>query len=215
MAFGSYDDDPYQDEYGPVAQATGAGGQQPIPVYSQKNAAPPVDPGAPVDDRGTGGGGGGGFAGLNFNFPGAPTFKYTPFAAPSFDDARNDPGYQLRLQSGQEALERSAAARGVLRTGGTLKDIVNYGQNFATQEYSNVFDRALRAHQARYTGERDAFAPTLADYNNRFRAEQARALAEFELANRTRGGGGGRDPRDEALEELERQEPQDPYGTRW
>ena len=39
------------------------------------------------------------------------------------------------------ALERSGAARGVTRTGGTLKDIVDYGQRAASQEYGNVYNR--------------------------------------------------------------------------
>lgn len=30
--------------------------------------------------------------------------------------------------------------RGYLRTGGTLRDLVEYGQNFSASEYRNVFD---------------------------------------------------------------------------
>lgn len=160
----------------------------------------PAAPAAPTGDDdatlgvpwGGGGGGGGGDIGpLRFNFPGAPTFRATPFNAPSVDEALNEPGYQFRLGQGQEALERSAAARGVLRTGGTLKDLIQYGQNFGAQEYNNVFGRSLQAYDRRYQGERDAFAPRLAEWQNRVAAERARALAEFEVANRSRGGGGG------------------------
>ena len=57
-----------------------------------------------------------------------------PFGMPTATDMAADPGYQFRLQQGQEALERSGAARGVTRTGGTLKDIVDYGQRAASQE---------------------------------------------------------------------------------
>jgi hypothetical protein len=64
-----------------------------------------------------------------------------PFTMPTATDMAADPGYQFRLQQGQEALERSGAARGVTRTGGTLKDIVDYGQRAASQEYGNVYNR--------------------------------------------------------------------------
>ena len=47
------------------------------------------------------------------------------------------PGYQFRLQQGQQALERSAAARGTLLTGGTAKALDRYGQDYASTEYAN------------------------------------------------------------------------------
>ena len=72
----------------------------------------------------------------------APTYTpATPFTMPTAADMAADPGYQFRLQQGQEALERSGAARGVTRTGGTLKDILDYGQRAASQEYGNVYNR--------------------------------------------------------------------------
>lgn len=118
----------------------------------------------------------------SFSFPTPPQFRYTRFNQPSFGDAQNEPGYQFRLSSGNQALESSAAARGVLRTGGTLKDLVEYGQNFAAQEYDKVFNRALQMYGAQYQGERDAFAPLFADYQNRFGAEQASGLSAFDRA---------------------------------
>jgi hypothetical protein len=117
----------------------------------------------------------------SFNFPTPPTFNPRSFEAPSLDDAMNEPGYQFRLNSGTNALDRSAAARGVLRTGNTLKDIIEYGQNFGQQEYNNMFERALRAYQAYYQGERDKFLPLLQDYQNRFQAEQGAGMAGFDL----------------------------------
>ena len=72
----------------------------------------------------------------------APTYASpVPFTAPTAADMAADPGYQFRLQQGQQALERSGAARGVTRTGGTMKDILDYGQQAASQEYGNVYNR--------------------------------------------------------------------------
>lgn len=47
------------------------------------------------------------------------------------------PGYQFRLGEGQKALERSAAARGMLNSGATLKGITRYGQDYASNEFGN------------------------------------------------------------------------------
>jgi hypothetical protein len=64
-----------------------------------------------------------------------------------------DPGYQFRLSEGMKGLERSAAARGGLLSGGTLKGIQRYGQDMASQEYTNAFNR----YQAERTGTLNPF----------------------------------------------------------
>jgi hypothetical protein len=56
-------------------------------------------------------------------------------------DFQKDPGYDFRMQEGQKALERSAAARGGLQSGGTLKALSRYGQDFASNEYNNAYNR--------------------------------------------------------------------------
>lgn len=56
-------------------------------------------------------------------------------------DFQRDPGYQFRMDEGQQALERSAAARGGLFNGGTLKALTQYGQNFASNEYGSAYNR--------------------------------------------------------------------------
>jgi hypothetical protein len=70
----------------------------------------------------------------------ATASQYTPFGMPQFEA---DPGYQFRMSEGMKALERSAAARGILQSGGTLKDITRFGQDVASQEYQNAFQRYL------------------------------------------------------------------------
>ena len=56
-------------------------------------------------------------------------------------DFQQDPGYAFRLGEGQKALERSAAARGGLISGGALKAASRYGQEMGSQEYQNAFNR--------------------------------------------------------------------------
>jgi hypothetical protein len=77
-----------------------------------------------------------------------------------------DPSYGFRLSEGLKALERSAAARGGLMSGGTGKALQRYGQDMASQEYGNAFqrfqqDRAARAglggmEYGQFAGERSA-----------------------------------------------------------
>jgi hypothetical protein len=45
------------------------------------------------------------------------------------------------LSEGQKALDRSAAARGGLISGGALKAAQRYGQDMGSQEYMNAFNR--------------------------------------------------------------------------
>jgi hypothetical protein len=71
---------------------------------------------------------------------------YTPFGMPQF---QADPGYNFRMAEGMKALERSASARGLLQSGGTLKGIQQYGQNLASDEYQNAFQRYLTERQAK------------------------------------------------------------------
>lgn len=56
-------------------------------------------------------------------------------------DFQKDPGYDFRMQQGQQALERSAAARGNVNSGGTMKALSRYGQDYASNEYGNAYNR--------------------------------------------------------------------------
>ena len=51
------------------------------------------------------------------------------------------PGYDWRLNEGRRAIDTSAAARGSVFSGATLKALDRYGQGVASDEYGNVFNR--------------------------------------------------------------------------
>jgi hypothetical protein len=72
--------------------------------------------------------------------------EYTPFG---MDQFQADPGYGFRMSEGMKGLERSAAARGGLLSGSTLKGIQRYGQDLASQEYTNAFNRYQTERNAR------------------------------------------------------------------
>jgi hypothetical protein len=57
-----------------------------------------------------------------------------------------DPGFGFRLSEGQKALDRQAAARGGLISGGALKAATRFGQEMGSQEYGNAYNRALTSY---------------------------------------------------------------------
>ena len=122
---------------------------------------------------------GGAFPGYNapdYLDPGAfdpgPAFTFKEFMAPTGDTMLQEPGFQFRLDQGRKALEASAAGKGILRSGGTLKDILGYGQNFASQEYGNVFNRALQEYDTNRGNAADIWQK---QYGQRGDVFQARA----------------------------------------
>jgi hypothetical protein len=72
--------------------------------------------------------------------------RYEPF---TMDKFQADPGYAFRLKEGQKTLERSAAARGGLLSGGTGKALQRFGQEMGSQEYTNAFNRYQAERTAR------------------------------------------------------------------
>ena len=71
----------------------------------------------------------------------------TPFTAPTAAQAAQTPGYQFAAQQGNQAIERSAAAKGTLLNGGTLKDLAAYNQGLASTTYGDTYNRALAEYQ--------------------------------------------------------------------
>lgn len=73
---------------------------------------------------------------------GAGTPGYGSMAQPfTSQDLYKDPGYAFRVSEGIKALDRSAAARGGLLGGNQMRGVTELGQNLASQEYQNAFNR--------------------------------------------------------------------------
>jgi len=51
------------------------------------------------------------------------------------------PGYDFRLQQGQDSLQAGAAARGGLYSGAAMRDLLKYGQDYGSNEYGNYLSR--------------------------------------------------------------------------
>ena len=95
------------------------------------------------------------------------------------DQFQQDPGYAFRLSEGQKALDRQAAARGGLISGGALKAAQRYGQDMGSQEYMNAFNR--------YQIERNAQLNPLQSLAN-VGQTTANQLGQYGAANATNVG---------------------------
>jgi len=62
-------------------------------------------------------------------------------AAPDYSAFYKSPGYEFRFDEGTRALDRSASARGRLRSGAHERELIRYGQGVASSEFNNYANR--------------------------------------------------------------------------
>lgn len=75
----------------------------------------------------------------------APTGGYYgQFVAPTDVTMQNDPGYRFRLDEQRKGITNSQFGKGMGLTGGALRSLAQYQGDLASQEYGNVFNRALQ-----------------------------------------------------------------------
>lgn len=67
----------------------------------------------------------------------------TPFTPRDPSQIASDPAYQFQLGQGLQGVQRSAAARGTLLTGGTIKALDQYGQGLASTYNDKYYNRDL------------------------------------------------------------------------
>ena len=115
-------------------------------------------------------------------FSGPGQFSYNAFQAPTGQQAlEQDPGYQFRLDQGRKAMDASAAARGTVLGGNQLQALTQYGQDMASQEYANAYQRARDAYQTNrdtaygtwdrnYGAATDAYSRDVYDRDARYQA---------------------------------------------
>ncbi len=125
------------------------------------------------------------------------------------------PGYQFALGEGNQALDRSAASRGALYSGGQLKDLTAYNQGMATNLFDSFYNKQaglanLGENAAAQTGNAgSAAANAFGNYNAQAGAAGASGIAgatnafqgllnnslkaytAFNTPSPTSGGGGG------------------------
>ena len=61
--------------------------------------------------------------------------------SPDYTEFYKSPGYEFRYDEGVNALDKSASARGRLSSGGHERELIRYGQGFASEEFNNYANR--------------------------------------------------------------------------
>ena len=79
------------------------------------------------------------------------------FVAPTEADMLQDPSYRVRFDEGLKAAQAAKATQGLLRTGGTLKELTRYGQDQASKEYGNIYGRNFNTWSANVGKGLDAY----------------------------------------------------------
>lgn len=94
-------------------------------------------------------------------------------------DLQNDPGYQFRLQQGQQALQRQLGASGLGQSGAALKAAQQYGQGLASTEYKDAYNRwlAQNAQLGGLSGQGYGAAQNMADLYGDIGGIEANVLA--------------------------------------
>jgi hypothetical protein len=99
----------------------------------------------------------------------------------AFDSFRNSTGYQFRLGEGMDSLNSGFAASGMLQSGARDRAAMEYGQNFASNEFGNYMN-ALGLQQSVGAGSASSLAGVGQNYasqvinsNNQNAANQANA----------------------------------------
>jgi hypothetical protein len=84
--------------------------------------------------------------GLNQLQANAGTFNFDP------NDVTKNPAYQFQLAQGTAALQKSAALKGGLQSGGTLKALDQYSQGLASTSEQNLYNQALSTYNTNMGG---------------------------------------------------------------
>lgn len=142
-----------------------------------------------------------------FNAPELPKidpFTYDAFAPTTGADVFSDPSFGFRKDIGEKALLNNRAAQGLLRTGGTLKDLLGYNQNFASQEFGNV---DARRHADYDTNRGNALGNWTTNADATFRMagmdqDRAKAMYEPQLVEWTSKANVGQHAEDNAWDQA-------------
>lgn len=86
-----------------------------------------------------------------------------------------DPAFQHRLDTGIEALDRSAASRGMLQSGAQQKAITNYAQDLLSDEYAKAYDRAYQEQAANYGSAVDRYGRQYGSQLDQYNSQANRA----------------------------------------
>lgn len=86
-----------------------------------------------------------------------PAFSYADFVAPDPSQLNQDPLFNYTLKTQQDAIQKGAAARGILNTGGTIYDLLSNAKDIASTGYADLFNRNKSVYDTNRAGAFDAY----------------------------------------------------------
>ena len=96
-----------------------------------------------------------------------------------------DPSVGFRYQQGLDAVERGAAATGMLGSGNMATELEQYGQGFASTEYQNQFNRQMGLQQLMNQTQQQNWAQSMGLqqlYDTEFNQQSNRAFQAYQTA---------------------------------
>jgi len=118
---------------------------------------------------------------------GGPTYTPTAYEAPTAEEVAASPAVQFRMQQAQRALEMGAAAKGGLFGGGHQRQLAQYMQGLASQEYEQ--EAARRFREAEFAERQAQFGPQFELRERQQRLQGLQALGGMGL--QAAGGAAG------------------------
>lgn len=97
----------------------------------------------------------------------SPSWDKT-FEAPTSADFAGDSAYQEQLARGQDALQKSAAARGTVLNPGTLKDLSDWTVGAASAEGDKLYNRKASEYSQQYGQYLNTVQQKANDYQQRY-----------------------------------------------
>ncbi len=111
------------------------------------------------------------------------------------DSIQQTGAYKFRVQQGQEALQRSMGAKGMLNSGNRLMELTKYGQDMGSQEYDNQAGRLsslLGTYGQGYVADKNANTNIFSAQNTAKANNDRNALGWAGLNSGGSGGGSSR-----------------------
>lgn len=98
------------------------------------------------------------------------------FDQPTKDDLLTDPQFMAQLASGMQTIQRSAAAKGTLLTGGTLKGLDDNAVQTADKSYNDLFNNKLTTYNQ---GRTDFLTNEANRYTSQFQNNETKYNNDF------------------------------------
>jgi len=141
-----------------------------------------------------------------------------PEFSPEQLDVYKDPGYEFRRGEMERQVDRAAAGQGKVLSGNRLEELMARGGEMASQEYGNMYQRAVQDYGIQRAREQEGYGRDVTRYGEQRAREQdlyGRDLTQYELDRARESAGYGRA---ESLYGKQRDVEQELYGrglTAW